>query len=87
MMHVLISSPQEMIYSGSAAEIKLRTTEGEIQLLTGHMPYMAEVGKGVLKVKAGEKVICIETSGGVVYNCKNKVSIVLFMPYAWTGKV
>ena len=80
-MRVRVSGPQELIYLGVADSVRLRSAQGEIQILWGHAPYMAEIGTGGLEIREGGEVLAGKTSGGIVYNNKNEVSIILFEPY------
>ena len=80
-MHVRLSGPQEMIYNGTADAVRLRPACGEIQILPGHAPYMAEIGKGPLEIHAGDALVSGKTSAGIVYNHQNEISILLFEPY------
>jgi len=77
-MNITLSTPEEIIFIGPADRIALRTTEGEIAILPGHIQYMAEIGKGQLIIDSGESTQSTVTTGGIIYNCKDAVSIVLF---------
>ena len=80
-MNVKLSAPKEMLYCGHADTVKLRTTVGDVQILPGHAPYLAEIGKGKLEIRAGQDVITGETSAGILYNHQDEISMILFEPY------
>ncbi len=80
-MDIKISGPGKRVYCGEAEAVSLRTTQGEIQILPGHTSYMAEIGKGLMEIHGGQGVLHCKTSGGIIYNHKNKISIILTEPY------
>ncbi len=43
---LIISSPDGDLYRGDAEELILRGTEGELAVLTGHVPFVTAVKKG-----------------------------------------
>ena len=82
-MRVRVSSPKEMIFCGDADAVRLRTTGGDVRILKHHIPYLAEIGEGMLEIhRNGESMLSGKTSSGIVYNHKNEISIILFEPYS-----
>ena len=80
-MRVRVSSPQETIFCGEAEAVSLRTTGGDVRILKRHAPYLAEIGAGALEVhRNGELMLSGKTSGGIVYNHENEISVLLFEP-------
>lgn len=77
-MHVTVATAQKTLFCGEADEISIPTVEGEIKILSGHAEYLAQVGNGKLKIRAGNQSVLAETTCGLVYNHKNEVSVVLF---------
>ncbi|RKR73807.1 F0F1 ATP synthase subunit epsilon [Frondihabitans australicus] len=53
----LVSADQQ-VWSGEAAQVTARTTEGEIGILPGHQPVLAILASGQVRVR--------ETGGGIV---------------------
>ena len=81
MMDVKITAPGKRIYSGKADAVRFRSTQGEMQILPGHISYMAEIGKGSMEIRCGNKKLSGETTHGIIYNHRNDISIILFEPY------
>ena len=82
-MRVRVSSPQEAIFCGDADAVRLRTTGGDVRILKHHVPYLAEIGEGMLEIQCKDAIMLSgKTSGGIVYNHENEISIILFEPYS-----
>ena len=65
--HLQITTADGMLYDGQAERVIVRTTEGDIGLLKGHIDYLAAL-KDVseLKLTAGGKTRIAAVSGGFV---------------------
>jgi len=48
-MHVMVVSPEQVLYEGDAEMVVCRTTDGEIAFLPGHVPFLGALG--VAKVR------------------------------------
>lgn len=81
MIEIVISSPQETLFMGSAKELNVRTACGDVKILPGHAEYLAEIGNGRMRILADERLVSGTTSGGIIYNRNNRASILLFDPY------
>lgn len=72
--HLQIVTPDGLLFDGQAERILVRTTEGDVGILSGHADYVSPVATGVTKVTAegGEAKIAacsggfISVKGGVV---------------------
>jgi F-type H+-transporting ATPase subunit epsilon len=57
----LVSADQQ-IWSGEAAQVTARTTEGEIGILPGHQPVLAILASGQVRVRQGDGSIVDATA-------------------------
>ncbi len=57
-MQVELVSAERRLWSGTAEMVVARTVEGEIGILAGHAPILAELGSGLLRVipETGDEV-------------------------------
>ena len=66
MIHFKIVSPERVVYEDDVDQITLPAKEGEITLLSNHIPLVASLQAGELVVKKGDHMIPMAISGGVV---------------------
>ena len=74
-LEIEILSPEGLIYKGSASEVVIPTLEGEIGVLPGHIPLIAEVSEGEITVTPGSKAVAFAVIGGFLEVLENKVSV------------
>lgn len=48
--HLQIVSPDGMFFDGDAIQVSLRSIDGNIAILAGHMPYVTAIGSGECRV-------------------------------------
>jgi len=48
--HLQIVSPDGMFFDGDARQVSLRTIDGEVAILAGHIPYVTAIGAGECRV-------------------------------------
>ena len=70
-----ILSPEGRVYSDTASEVVIPTVQGEIGVLPGHIPLIAKVSEGEVRVKADGKTISFAVFGGLIEVLNDKVSI------------
>jgi F-type H+-transporting ATPase subunit epsilon len=62
-MHVMVVSPEQVLYEGDGEMVVCRTTEGEIAFLPGHTPLLAALGTAKVRVvlpsPAGEQTAAV----------------------------
>ncbi len=61
-----IVTPDGLAFRGKAESLLLRTDDGDVQILAGHVDYMASVGTGRVKVITGGTERQAAASGGFV---------------------
>ena len=61
-----IVTPDGLAFEGKAESLLLRTDDGDVQILAGHVDYMASVGTGRVKIVTGGEERLAAASGGFV---------------------
>jgi F-type H+-transporting ATPase subunit epsilon len=63
-LHVEIVTPYEMFYEGPVDMVIVTSKDGEIGILPGHIPLIAALTSGEVRVKTGEQTkVALTTSG------------------------
>ena len=70
-----IVTPDALVYSDTVDTVVVPTVEGEVGILPGHIPLVAEVDHGELRVSKGTAVQLLAVGGGFVQVSGDKVSI------------
>jgi F-type H+-transporting ATPase subunit epsilon len=65
-LQVSIVSPEEMVWEGDADMVVARSPEGEFAILRGHIPFLAALVPGIVKVVSGNSQEIFFVSGGVL---------------------
>ncbi|MDO8425767.1 MAG: ATP synthase F1 subunit epsilon [bacterium] len=65
-MHLSIITPEKTIYDHDVDQVTLQTVEGEITILPHHIPYVAELKPGELRVVRAGKEEPLVCAGGFV---------------------
>lgn len=71
-----IVTPMGLLYDGTAEKIILRTTEGDVGILSRHSDYIAALGNGTARVFADGKEKKAHCSGGMVSVADGVVRVV-----------
>jgi F-type H+-transporting ATPase subunit epsilon len=75
-MQVELVSAERRLWSGEAEMVIARTVEGEIGILPGHAPVLAELASGVLRiVQAGGTEVAAAVHGGFLSVAATGVSV------------
>lgn len=59
-----VISPQGAVFKGAAVSVTVPGVDGELSVLAGHMPLVAALGDGEVRVKTAEREISIAITGG-----------------------
>jgi F-type H+-transporting ATPase subunit epsilon len=70
-----IVTPEARVYSESVDTVVIPTVEGEIGILPGHIPLVAQVGAGELRATKGGVTQLLIVGGGFAQVTGEKVSI------------
>ena len=72
-----VATPDGKAFSGDAVSITVKTTEGDVQLLSAHADYLAALGVGVAKIVLPDgSVKTASVSGGFVSCSGGAVDVV-----------
>ena len=81
-----IVTPDRIFFEGDAQMIELKTTEGDIGILKGHIRLTAIIAPGVLKITKGEEVKEAALHSGFLEILQDKV-IVLAESCEWPDEI
>jgi F-type H+-transporting ATPase subunit epsilon len=65
-VNVSVVSPENKVWQGDADMVVARSPEGEFAILTGHIPFLAALVPGVVKVSSGDDSEIFFITGGVL---------------------
>ena len=71
-----IVTPDGLKFDGMAESLLVRTDDGDVQILAGHVDYMASLGTGRAKMVTGGKEKLAACSGGFVTCSGGEVKLV-----------
>jgi F-type H+-transporting ATPase subunit epsilon len=76
-LQVELVSPEEILYSGEAEMVVVRTIGGgEVAFMTDHAPFLGALDEGEARIHTGGgQVQSIQVNGGFVEVSHNKVTI------------
>lgn len=84
-LHIQVVTPEKIILDTQADEVTIPTTSGEITVLPGHIPLLAQIAPGgELTVKNGSQTEHVVVVGGFIEIGKDTISILA--DYAIHGK-
>ncbi len=78
MLQVELVSPEEILYSGEAYMVVVRTLGGgEIAFMPGHAPFLGALDEGEARIfeREGAEPMSLQLSGGFVEVSHDKVTI------------
>ncbi len=65
-MDVSIVSPEKKVWQGEAEMVVARSPEGEFAILKGHIPFLAALVPGLVKITSGTEQHSFAVTGGVL---------------------
>jgi len=71
-----VISPEAVLYEGTSDSVVAPAFDGEVGILTGHAPMMTLLGRGMLRVGAGQGVQRFQVEGGFIQVVDNTVRVV-----------
>jgi F-type H+-transporting ATPase subunit epsilon len=77
-MRVAIVSPAQQVWSGEAEMVIARTLDGELGVMTGHIPLLGVLAEdGEVRIRAGDAGddVTVKVSGGFLSVTKDGVSV------------
>lgn len=85
-LKIQIVSPDRMFYEGEADMLELKTTEGEIGILAGHIPMTSILSPGIMRIMEGGEVKEAAVHDGFLEILPDKV-IVLAESCEWPDEI
>ncbi len=76
-IHLKMVTPDGVLWDGEAESVNLKTTMGEITVLPNHIPLIATVEKGLVRVVSGDSIYTSECDSGVLEVMKGSEVILL----------
>ena len=73
MLTVSVISPEAVLFEGTTESVVAPAFDGEVGILTGHAPMMTLLGKGTLRLAAGESFL---VAGGFLQVVDDQVRVV-----------
>src|SRR5882757_4094838 len=70
-----IVTPEARVYADTIDTVVIPTLEGEIGILPGHIPLLAQVEHGELRVTKGNTTAFLAVGGGFVQISGDKISV------------
>jgi len=75
-MHLEIVTPDQTVFEGEAQLVQLPGLDGSFEVLDNHMPMIAGLAKGNVRVvDSSKKETSYEIKGGVIEVLNNKVMV------------
>jgi len=74
--NVDVISPEGLVWSGGATMLIARTTEGEIGILAGHEPLIAELSTGAVVISQGSSSVSLAVSRGFLRVDESCVTVI-----------
>lgn len=74
--HLQVVTPDGPVFDGQATSISVRADDGDVQILAGHVDYMASVATGAAKIEteSGERIAAC--AGGFITVADGEVRLV-----------
>ncbi len=74
-MHLVIVSPERMVFDGEVSQVTLPGQVGEFQMLKKHAPLISALAAGKLTYTSGTEMQSLNISGGFVEVSNNQISV------------
>jgi len=76
-LNLRVLAPDNSVYDGSADEVILPSTTGQMGILTGHVSMLTALDSGVLRLRQGGNWTAIALSGGFAEVDANEVTVLV----------
>ncbi len=74
--HLQIVTPDGLVYDGEAGQVSVRSIDGDIAILAGHIPYVTALKDGDCRVYIDDEIKHAHCSGGLLTVTKDDVRLV-----------
>ena len=86
MFKLHISTPEKLFFNNDVESVILSSIEGELGVLSGHIPMVTALATGVIRIRAGGKWKTAVVSGGFA-EIKNDEVVVLADTAEWPEEI
>ncbi len=76
-LNLRVLAPDQSVFDGSADEVILPSTTGQVGILTGHVSMLTALDSGVLRLREGNTWTAIALSGGFAEVEANEVTVLV----------
>ena len=76
-LNLRVLAPDQSVFDGSADEVILPSTSGQLGILTGHVSMLTALDSGVLRLREGNTWVSIAVSGGFAEVEANAVTVLV----------
>ena len=76
-LNLRVLAPDQSVFDGSADEVILPSTTGQVGILTGHVSMLTALDSGVLRLREGNTWQSIAVSGGFAEVDANEVTVLV----------
>jgi len=76
-LNLRVLAPDQSVFDGSADEVILPSTTGQVGILTGHVSMLTALDSGVLRLREGNTWTSIALSGGFAEVDANEVTVLV----------
>ena len=74
--HLQIVTPDGLVFDGQAGQLSVRSIDGDVAILAGHIPYVTALKEGECRVYVGDEIKKANCSGGLLTVTKEDVRLV-----------
>lgn len=74
-IHLKVITHEKIIYEDDIDELYVRAKDGQLGILSNHIPVICALGIGVTKAVKGSESQCIATMGGILQFSDNQATI------------
>ena len=85
--HLQIVTPDGMQYDADALRLSIRTKEGDVGILAGHVPYIAALGNGIATVLVSDGVEQKAACFGGLITVTPEVTRVVASSFQWSSDI
>lgn len=85
--HLQIVTPDGMQYDADALRLSIRTKEGDVGILAGHVPYIAALGNGITTVLVADDVEQKAACFGGLITVTPEVTRVVASSFQWASDI
>ena len=81
--HLQIAAPDGMRFDGEATQLSVRSIDGEVAVLAGHIPYVTALSAGECRVYTTDGNVRHATCDGGILKVTKEVTRLLSASFVW----